>query len=55
MRYWHGEHRDVRMLLRLSVLPGEHSNYSQIITKEHLLIEQQLSKHKGQKNFSGSI
>ena len=32
MRYWHGEDRDLRMLLRLSVLSGEHANYSQIIT-----------------------
>ena len=28
MRYWHGEDRDVLMLLRLSVLTGEHANYS---------------------------
>ena len=30
MRYWQGEHRDLRMLLRLSVPTGEHANYSQI-------------------------
>ena len=33
MLYWRGEDRDVRMLLRLSVLTGEHVNYSHIITK----------------------
>ena len=32
MLYWHGDDRDIRMLLRLSVLTGEHANYSQIIT-----------------------
>ena len=31
MRYWHGEDRDLRMLLRLSALTGEHANYLQII------------------------
>ena len=30
---FHGEDREVLMLLRLSVLTGEHVNYSQIITK----------------------
>ena len=30
MSYWHGEDRDVLMLLRLSVLTGKHVNYSQI-------------------------
>ena len=28
MRYWHEEDRDVLMLQRLSVLTGEHANYS---------------------------
>ena len=32
VRNWHGEDPDLRMLLRLSVLTGEHANYSQIIT-----------------------
>ena len=30
--YWHGEDWDVRMLLRLSALTGEHANYSHIKT-----------------------
>ena len=33
MLFWHGEDREVLMQLRLSVLTGEHANYSQIITK----------------------
>ena len=37
MCYWHGEDRDVLMLLRLSVLKGEHANYSQIITMQRIL------------------
>ena len=32
MRYWHGEDRDIQMLLRLSVLTVEQVNYSQIIS-----------------------
>ena len=32
MHYWHGVDRDELMLLRLSVLTGEHANYSQIKT-----------------------
>ena len=34
--YWHGEDRDVLMLLRMSVLTGERANYSQIMTKRSL-------------------
>ena len=33
MLYWHGDDQDVLILLRLSVLLGEHANYSQIIKK----------------------
>ena len=40
MLYWPGEDLDVLMLLRLSVLTGEHVNYSQIITKRSLLFSQ---------------
>ena len=40
MLYWHGEDREVLMLLRLSVLTGEHANYSQIITKRSSLFTQ---------------
>ena len=40
MRYWHGEDRDVLMLLRLSALKEEHVNYSQIITKISSLFTQ---------------
>ena len=40
MLHWHGEDRDVLMLLRLSVLTGEHVNYSQIITKRSSLFTQ---------------
>ena len=36
----HGEDRDVLMLQRLSVLTGEHVNYSQIITVESSLFNQ---------------
>ena len=38
--YWHGEDRDVRMLLRLSVVTGEHTNYLQIITMGSSLFTQ---------------
>ena len=40
MRYWHGEDLEVIMLLRLSVLTGEHVNYSQVITRGSLLFTQ---------------
>ena len=40
MRYWHGEDRDVLMLLRLSVPTGEPANFSQIITKRSSLSTQ---------------
>ena len=30
MLYWHEEDKDVLMLLRLSVLTGEHANYLQV-------------------------
>ena len=40
MLYWHGEDREVLMLLRLGALTGEQSNYSQIITKRSSLIAQ---------------
>ena len=40
--YWHGEELDVLMLLRLSVLAGEHANYSQIITIGSSLFSQLL-------------
>ena len=41
MRYWHGEDREVYlMLLRLSVLTGKHANSSQIITKRSSLFTQ---------------
>ena len=40
MLYWHREDREVLMLLRLSVLTGEHANYSQIITKRSSLLTQ---------------
>ena len=36
MLYWHGEDLEVLMLLSLSVLTGEHANYSQIITKRSI-------------------
>ena len=38
--YWHGEDREVLMLLRLGVLTGEHVNYPQIITKRFSLFTQ---------------
>ena len=37
MLYWHGEDRDVRLLLRSSVLTGEHANYSQINYNHRIL------------------
>ena len=40
MLYWHGEDREVLKLLRLSVLTGEHVNYSQILTKRSSLFTQ---------------
>ena len=40
MIYWLKEDREVLMLLRLSVLTGEHVNYSQIITKRSSLFTQ---------------
>ena len=39
MLYWHGEDREVQMLLRLSALTGEHVNYSQIITRSSLFTQ----------------
>ena len=35
MRYWQEEDRDVLMLLRFSVLTGEHTNYNQRILTFH--------------------
>ena len=40
MRDWHGEDRDVLILLRLSVLTGEYANYSQITTIGSSLLTQ---------------
>ena len=40
MRYWHVEDLEVLMLVRLSVLTGEHVNYSQVITRGSLLLTQ---------------
>ena len=40
MPFWHGEDRDILLLLRLSVLTGVHTICSEIITKRFLLFTQ---------------